>query len=96
MSTRAPKSVKSWLKKASVTLFAILFFLNLGIVFTENNSKGDISLFGISLTFFQATLAEPAAEEGVLVYWEQYNKCRCEPTQLPWKNCSCLWSWYTC
>ena len=46
MSAKSPKTAKPWIKKAGVAFFAIIFFMNISLAFTEDNSKGDISLFG--------------------------------------------------
>lgn len=73
MSTKTPKTAKPWMKKASVAFFAILFFMNISLAFTEDNSKGDISLFGAEITLFKATEAQSEIESTLCVQW--YDIC---------------------
>ncbi|MCX6168639.1 MAG: hypothetical protein NTX65_04845 [Ignavibacteriales bacterium] len=68
MSVPTKNKLKVWSKRASVVLFAMLFLLNIKIAFTDDLSDGDISLFGMKLTLFQATSALEADPRTGLTY----------------------------
>lgn len=60
MSINSKNLGKSFLKKAGFFVFALLFVLNIQILFLQNtgNSVGNISILGIELTLFNSALAE--------------------------------------
>jgi hypothetical protein len=60
MSLRTRDSLKGWGKKIGLIIFALLFFLNIKIMFTDENElvAGDLSVFGIVVKLFEPTLAD--------------------------------------
>ena len=62
MSIKTKKRFKNLGKIISVALFAALMFTNVKISLFDNSelSNGDISLLGVELELFEATISEPA------------------------------------
>lgn len=54
--------VKGWGKKIGLIIFALLFFLNIKIMFTDENdfAKEDFSILGMVVNLFEPTLALPS------------------------------------
>jgi len=57
MSVKTKKGIKNTSKFFGIALFALLMFTNIKIATMNNNelAKGDISLFGITVTLFDGT-----------------------------------------
>jgi len=57
MSVKTKKRFKIFGKAIAIALFALLMFTNIKIATMDSNelAKGDISLFGIQVTLFEAT-----------------------------------------
>ncbi len=47
-----------WSKRLGLLVFAVLFLLNIKIMFSEEAQNGNISLWGIKFQLFEATYAQ--------------------------------------
>jgi hypothetical protein len=59
MAEQTKSRLKVWSKKLGILLFTVLFLLNIKVALSDETTNGDFSLFGIEITLFQQTSAEP-------------------------------------
>lgn len=69
MSQKTRKRLKVWSTILSISFFAVLFFLNIRIAFSNDSTNGDISLLGVDVQLFHATAAEDGAHMGPLSWY---------------------------
>ncbi len=72
-----------WSKRLGLLVFAVLFLLNIKIMFSDGMSNGDISLLGIEVELFQGTSAIGPDEPGkpcnkILTYWHIFFDLSCD------------------